>query len=66
MATGPARTNDLDAKIEELLTCLVNVQRQRYERWRVRLVEVLGPGLGGPADRAARSSGGVGLRSNDQ
>ncbi len=29
---------------------LVNVQRQRHGRWRVRLEEVLGPGLGGPGD----------------
>ena len=50
MAAGPAPTSDLDGKIEELLVCLVNVQRQRHGRWRVRLVEVLGSGLGGPAD----------------
>jgi len=47
---GPAPTNDLDGKIEELLVFLVSVQRQRHERWRTRLVEVLGPGPGSPAD----------------
>ncbi len=50
VAAGPARTDDLDGKIEQLLTFLVNVQRQRHERWRVRLVDVLGSALGGPAD----------------
>ncbi|MGO9271496.1 MAG: hypothetical protein ACLQOO_14755 [Terriglobia bacterium] len=47
---GPAPTNDLDGKIEKLLVYLVSVQRQRHERWRTRLVEVLGPGPGSPAD----------------
>jgi len=50
VAAGPARTDDLDEKIEELLRFLVYVQRQRHERWRVRLVDVLGSALGGPAD----------------
>lgn len=50
VAAGSAPTDDLDAKIEELLLYLVNVQRERHGRWRVRLEEVLGPRLGGPAD----------------
>ncbi|MGO9271257.1 MAG: hypothetical protein ACLQOO_13540 [Terriglobia bacterium] len=29
---------------------LVSVQRQRHERWRTRLVEVLGAGPGSPGD----------------
>jgi len=45
-----APTNELDGKIEELLLFLVSVQRQRHERWRTRLVEVLGPGPGSPGD----------------
>ena len=50
VGAGPAPTRELDEKIEELLVCLVSVQRQRHGRWRVRLEEVLGPGLGGPGD----------------
>ena len=47
VAAGPARTGDLDGKIEELLVFLVSSQRQRHEPWRTRLVEVLGTGSGG-------------------
>jgi len=50
VAAGPAPTNELDGKIEELLLLLVSVQRLRHERWRPRLAEVLGPGPGSPAD----------------
>jgi len=54
VAEGPAPTNELDRKIEDLLLFLVSVQRQRHERWRTRLVEVLGwrsgGGPGSPAD----------------
>jgi len=50
VAAGPARTNDLDEKIEQLVTFLVNVQRERRERWRWRLVAVLGLGMRGTAD----------------
>jgi hypothetical protein len=50
VAAGPARTDDLDEKIEDLLRFLVYVQRQRHERWQAHLVEVLGSRLGKPAD----------------
>jgi len=50
VAAGPARTDDLDKKIEDLLRFLVYVQRQRHERWQAHLVEVLGSLLGNPAD----------------
>jgi len=41
---------DLDAKIEQLLVFLVNRRMERHEKWYVRLTEVLGRGLGGPAN----------------
>ncbi len=50
VGAGPAPTKELDEKIEELLVHLVSAQRERHGRWRVRLMEVLGPGLGGPGD----------------
>src|SRR5271166_4489415 len=47
---GKPLTRDLDAKIEQLLTFLVNRRMERHEKWHVRLTAVLGCGLGGPAD----------------
>ena len=45
-----ALTDDLDEKIEELLTFVVYVQGQLHQPWQARLMEVLGPELGKPAD----------------
>jgi hypothetical protein len=50
VAAGPAPTNELDARIDELPLLLVSVQRRRHERWRPWPAEVLGPGLGSPAE----------------
>ncbi len=50
VAAGPARCEDLDARLEELLRFLVQVLRQRHEWWRHRLVSVLGRPLGPPAE----------------
>ncbi len=41
---GKPLTGNLDAKIEQLLMFLVNKQRERHERWHVRLTAVLGQG----------------------
>ncbi len=50
VAAGPARSPDLDVRLEELLRFLVHVQRQRHEWWHHRLVSVLGRPLGSPAE----------------
>ncbi len=50
VAAGPARSEDLDARLEELLRFLVHVLRQRHEWWRHRLVSVLGQPLGSPTE----------------
>ncbi len=50
VAAGPARSQDLDARLEELLRFAVHVQRQRHEWWHHRLVAVLGRPLGSPAE----------------
>ncbi len=49
-AAGPARSEDLDARLEELLRFLVHMLRQRHAWWRHRLVSVLGRPLGSPAE----------------
>jgi len=50
VTASSALTDDLDEKIEELLTFVVYVQRQLHQPWQARLMEVLGPELGKPAD----------------
>jgi hypothetical protein len=50
VAAGPARSEDLEARLEELLRLVVHVQRQRHEWWHHRLVSVLGRPLGPPAE----------------
>jgi len=50
VTAGEALTDDLDEKIEELLTFVAYVQRQLHQPWQARLMEVLGPELGKPAD----------------
>ncbi len=50
VAAGPARCEDLDARLEELLKFLVYVLRQGHEWWQHRLAAVLGRPLGSPAD----------------
>jgi hypothetical protein len=47
---GPLRVDDLDQQLELMLQFLVYIQRQRHEWWKHRLLAVLGPPLGGPAD----------------
>ncbi len=48
VAVGPARTEDLDARLDLLLQFLVHAQRQRHEWWRHRLASVLGYPVGSP------------------
>ncbi len=50
VTASSALTDDLDEKIEELLTFVVYVQRRLHQPWQTRLMEVLGPELGKPAD----------------
>ncbi len=50
VAAGPARTDDLDALLEELLLFLVHAMRKRQAHWGYRLGSVLGRPLGAPAD----------------
>jgi hypothetical protein len=50
VAAGPARCDDQDRLIEELLLFVVNVQRHQHQQWRVRLAAVLGQPIGSPAD----------------
>jgi hypothetical protein len=50
VGAGPVRSQDLDARLEELLRFVVHVQRQRHEWWHYRLVSVLGAPLGSPAE----------------
>jgi len=50
VTASAALTDDLDQKIEELLTFVVYVQRQLHRPWQAWLMEVLGPELGKPAD----------------
>jgi hypothetical protein len=50
VAAGPARCDDQDRLIEELLLFVVNVQRHQHQPWRVRLGAVLGQPIGSPAD----------------
>ncbi len=54
VAAGPARTEDLDARLELLLTFVVHAQRQRHDWWRHRLASVLGYPLGSPAEVRGR------------
>jgi hypothetical protein len=54
VAAGPARTDDLDARLERLLLFLVHAQRQRREWWRHRLASVLGRPLGPPPEVRGR------------
>ena len=54
VAAGPARTADLDAKLELLLRFVVHAQRQRHEWWCHRLAAVLGYPLGPPAQIRGR------------
>ena len=50
VAAGPARCQEQDALIEQLILFLVNVQRNRHEPWRVRLGAVVGRPIGSPAE----------------
>jgi hypothetical protein len=50
VAAGPARSEDLDARLDELLRFLVHLLRERHEWWQHRLVSVLELPLGSPAD----------------
>jgi len=54
VAAGPARTGDLDERLERLLRLIVHAQRQRHEWWQHRLASVLGRPLGPPADVRGR------------
>jgi hypothetical protein len=58
VAAGPARSEDLNARLDELLRFLVHLLRQRHEWWQHRLVSVLELPLGSPADVRRRSSRG--------
>lgn len=48
-AAEPPPCQDLDARIEEMLRCTVQLLRQRHEWWRHRLLSVLGT-VGSPAE----------------
>jgi hypothetical protein len=50
VSASSALTDDLDEKIEELLTFVMSVQQQLHQPWQARLMEVLGSDLGKPAD----------------
>ena len=50
VASGPARADDLDKRLEDWLGFLVSIQRQRHKWWQYRLIAVLGRPLGGPAE----------------
>lgn len=54
VAAGQPRCYSLDARLEELLMLAINIQRQRHERWRIRLAEVLGWPVGSPAEARRR------------
>lgn len=47
---GPAPSEDLDARLEELVRLLVQLLRTRHEWWQHRLLLVLGRPIGSPAD----------------
>lgn len=42
VAAGPARVDDLDAQLDELLQIVILSQRLRKERWQCRLAAILG------------------------
>ena len=54
VAAGPPRSEDLDARLEELLRFLVYVMRQRHQWWYSRLASVLGRPVGSPAEVRCR------------
>lgn len=50
VAAGAPRMNDLDSRLEELLQCIVMMQRLRHQWWHQRLASVLGRAVRTPAE----------------